>query len=112
MSQLRYNNNSMSNRELSFEKFIKITHNLKCWKACGFDKILNEVLKRTEIHEMLFNMYKLFFNYSMTSTNVTKDAHIPLDYRGISLLPCFCNGYSSILNKIIVFNCEELKYFC
>ncbi len=60
MSQPRYDSNSMLNRELSFDEVVKMTQNLKCRKACGFVKIPNEVLKRSEIHVMLFNMFKIF----------------------------------------------------
>ncbi len=68
---------------------------------------------------MLFNMFKIFFNYSMTPSvwlkstitpiprSVTKDPQIPLHYRGISLLSC----YFSICNKRIVLYCEELNIF-
>ncbi len=31
--------------------------------------------------------------------SMTKDPHIPLYYRGISLLSCVCKGYSNILSK-------------
>ncbi len=37
----------MLNRELSFEEVVKMTQNLKCWKACGFDQIPNEVYEET-----------------------------------------------------------------
>ncbi len=47
----------------------------------------------------------------MTPTSVTKDPDIPLHYRGNSLLPCVCKGYSSILNKRIALYCEELNIF-
>ncbi len=45
MSQPRYDSNSMLNRELSFVEVVKMRQNLKCWKACGFDKIPNDILK-------------------------------------------------------------------
>ncbi len=42
--------------------------------------------------------------------NVAKDPHIPLHYRGISLLLCVCKGYSSILNKRIVHIVKNLIF--
>ncbi len=41
----------------------------------------------------------------------SKDPHVPLHHRGISLLSCVCKGYSSILNNHIVTYCEELNIF-
>ncbi len=41
MSQVRYDNNTMLNRELIFDEVVKMTQNLKCRKACGFDNIPN-----------------------------------------------------------------------
>jgi len=123
MVQPNYENNGMLNTDISFDEVEKMTRNLKYRKACGFDKIPNEVLKISEIHVLLFNMYRMFFNYGMTPTvwlksiivpipkSSTKDPHIPLNYRGISLLSCVCKGYSSILNKRIVAYCEELNIF-
>ncbi len=56
-------------------------------------------------------------NVWLKSTNtpipksVTKDPHISLHYKGISLLACVCKGYWSILKKRIVLCCEELNIF-
>ncbi len=115
----------MINRNLSFDEIEKMARNLKSHKSCGFDQISNDILKRSEIHILLFNMYKLFFNYGMTPSvwlkskiipipkSVTKDPHVPLYYRDISLLSYVCKGYSSILNKrIVTYWLWRIKYLC
>ncbi len=43
---------------LSFDEIEKMTRNLKSRKSYGFDKIPNDILKRPEMHNLLFNMYK------------------------------------------------------
>ncbi len=50
----------MINKDLSFDEIEKNTLNVKSRKARGFDKIPNDILKRSEIHILLLNIYKLF----------------------------------------------------
>ena len=123
MNQSTYVSNALLNRDISFDEVEKMTQRLKNNKACGFDSIPNEVLKRQPVHLFLFNFYKLLFNYGLTPSiwlksiitpipkSSTKDPYIPLNYRGISLLSCVCKGYSNILNQRAMTYCEELNIF-
>ena len=116
-------NDNMLNCDITLEEVEKMTRKLKCKKACGFDLIPNEVLKKPEIHTVLSKLYNLFFKYGMVPSvwlksiinpipkSATKDPHVPLNYRGISLLSCVCKGYSSILNRRISNYCEDHDLF-
>ena len=90
------------------KKFILCSKNKK---ACGIDRIPNEVLKNDCIIEVLFEFFNLCFDQS-TIPNVwlkaiifpipkSKDCdpRLPLNYRGISLLSCISKIYSKILNN-------------
>ena len=43
--------------------------------------------------------------------SATKDPHVPLNYRGISLLSCVLKAYSGILNKRVTDYCELMEIF-
>ena len=67
----------------------------------------------------MFNLFKICFNCGRIPSawqkaiilcpipkSAAKDPHIPLNYRGISLLSCIAKAYSSLLNRRIVIFCE------
>ena len=103
--------NEELNSEISYNELEKCLRNLKTRKACGVDKIPNEVLKNDNLLPVLFYMFNIFFNncklpdiwLKATITPIykggNKDPLQPLSYRGISLLSCVCKLFSSVLNN-------------
>jgi hypothetical protein len=85
--------------------------NLKNNKSPGIDSIPYELFKYNEIRKILFNMYsKCFMQGKIPSTwrraiiapipkSGNRDQHVPLNYRGISLLSCVSKGFTNILNS-------------
>ncbi len=71
----------------------------------------------------LYNLFKLYLEYgkipsvwlksiiSPVPKSSNKDPHVPLNYRGISLLSCVGKAYSSLLNRHIVSYCEQMDVF-
>ena len=87
-------------------------HKLKNNKACGLDLILNEFLKHSE--DCMISIYVKLFNVILKSGHIPKDWAMdiilpiyknkgpvtnPDNYRGITLLSCFCKLFTFVLNN-------------
>jgi len=93
-------------------------------KAAGYDNIPNEVLKNSNIIDVLYRFFQLCFdsgktpndwNYAIISPipkDVSKDKRVPCNYRGISLLCCISKIYSKILNKRLLEYAETNNLLC
>ena len=123
MSYDGYVENEFINGDITLTEIEHITQKLKNNKSSGFDKIPNEVLKNADVQNMLWKLFNTFFQLGMTPTiwlktiivpipkSATKDPHVPLNYRGISLLSCVLKAYSGILNKRVTDYCELMEIF-
>ena len=123
MTSDEYIMNSELNENISYDEVEKVIGGLKNKKSFGFDGIPNEALKQPDVVKLLYNLFnKCFHLHIMPSIwlkaiitpipkSSTKDPHIPMHYRGISLLSCICKAYSCIINNRIVKYFELLELF-
>ena len=87
-------------------------------KSPGIDCIPNEVLKRPGIYFVLYKLFKAIFESSVVPSiwlcaiikpipkGCDKDPHVPMNYRGISLLSCISKVYTALLNERLVNFCN------
>ena len=123
-NNIRENNyqcNVVLNKEVSIDEIQKVISKLKNNKSVGNDQIPNEVIKCRTYRYLLFKLVQ--FNNSLVPTiwkkaiikpipkGATKYPFVPLNYRGISLMPCVAKSYSSFINNRIVDYCNELGIF-
>jgi len=113
------NANDGLNHNITLEETILAAKKLKNRKSVGSDGIPNEVLKQNSIAICLRNLFDFLFQTSLIPSlwrqsiiapipkGATKDPHVPLHYRGISLLSCVYKLYTGILNNRIVDYCES-----
>jgi len=92
---------------------------LKSGKSCGHDFLPNEVVKQPQLVSLLHKLFQFCFDRKLVPDNwkktiivpipkgASKDPHVPLNYRGISLLNCIAKMYSSIINSRIMNYCES-----
>ena len=111
MSLNTYVENNEINMDISQEEITTVIRKLKNNKSCGIDGVPNEVLKHEGIFSLLVSFINICFKYSLMPTvwtlsiikpiskSSTRDPHVPLNYRGISLLSCISNILSGILNN-------------
>ena len=102
------------NSDITLNEVKHAIKKLKNGKSCGPDFIPNEVLKHPNITAVLHKLFNFCFVKRLTPDDwgraiiapipksATKDPHIPLNYRGISLLSCVAKIYSSVINNRIV----------
>ena len=110
MNNETYVENEEINKEISLAEIDIITRKLKSKKACGIDNIPNDVLKHGDVMNILKHFMNLCFSINLVPTmwkkaiihpipkSSSKDPHIPLNYRGISLLSCVSKVLTGILN--------------
>ena len=118
MLQHDYHNNNFLNSNISYDEIEKCIGRLKPDKASGYDGICNEVLCKPQITYVLYKLFPRIFgsgkipslwkrcNITPVPKSAMKDPHVPINYRGISLLSCVGKMYSSSLSNIILFYCE------
>ncbi len=107
------------NVPITLEEIQKFVSKLKKQKATGIARIPNEVLKQEDI---MVIFYKLFCKYFLSpilptvwlkaiitqiAKSSSKDSHVPLNYKGISLLSCVGKVFSGIINVRVVNYCKE-----
>ena len=98
------------NKNILQNEVLKVTHKAKCGKAVGLDSIPYDLLNHKNLQQLIQYFFQLCFDTGQIPTLWTKaiivplpkggnkTPHVPLNYRGISLL---CNAgklYSSLLN--------------
>ena len=103
------------------EEVSKAIHKLKNNKACGLYLILNEFLKHSG--DCMISVYVKLFNVILRSGYIPKDWAMgiilpiyknkgpvtnPDNYRGITLLSCFCKLFTSVLNNRLTEYIDEL----
>ena len=118
MLQHDYNNNIFSNSNISYDEVEKCIGRLKPDKASGYDGICNEVLCKPQITYVLYELFSRIFesgkipslwkrcSITPVPKSAMKDPHVPINYRGISLLSCVGKMYSSLLSNRILSYCE------
>ena len=111
------------NRPISLDEIRFFVRKLKNRKATGLDRIPNEVLKNNNVMVILHNLFDKFFMSGFLPSvwlraiinpipkSASKDPHIPLNYRGISILSCVGKVFSGIINTRVVKYCEENNVF-
>ena len=116
------NINEFINQPISFQEVEQVINSLKINKACGFDGIPNEVVKNKDVVLYLWKFFNLLFNNNLMPsiwlkaiiTPIPKgakcDPHVPLNYRGISLLSCVSKAYSGIINKRITRYLDDTNF--
>ncbi len=123
MSNENYVHNTALNEPISYDEIEKVVLKLKAKKACGIDKIPNEVIKCKEIRLTLFSLFNACFRTSIVPSiwgkaiikpipkGADKDPYLPLNYRGISLISCLSKAYAAILNNRLVKYANEISIF-
>ena len=118
MLQHDYNNNIFLNSNISYDEVEKCIERFKPDKASGYDGICNEVLCKPQITYVLYKLFSRIFesgkipslwkrcNITPVPKSAMKDTHVPINYRGISLLSCVGKMYSSLLSNRILSYCE------
>jgi hypothetical protein len=108
---------------IDVEEVRRVIRKSKLNKSIGSENLPNEIFKRGESDYMLtclFNkIYETGITPSVWNLAIIKpipksgmlDAHLPLQYRGISLLSTVYKLYSSILNNRIISTAEENNIF-
>ena len=104
-------NNEELNSSFTEAEVSRIIKKLKNNKACGTDMILNEFLKTTgsimtPLYTKLFNLilhtgfppYKWVIGIIKPLFKGKGDISSPDNYRGITILSCFCKLFTSVLN--------------
>ena len=98
MSQNYYSNNNYLNSNISYDEVEKFIGRLKPHKAAGYDGICNEVLCEPRSIYVLYKLFSRIFesgkipslwkrcNIIPVPKSAMKDPHVPINYRGISLL--------------------------
>ena len=106
-----YVQNDFLNAPISRQEIEKVIYKAKNNKSCGFDKIPYEVLKFTTVIDVLHSLFQFCLDTGKIPSiwrnamilpipkDATKDPRVPLNYRGISRLPCISKLYSSFLNN-------------
>ena len=102
--------NEKLNTEISMVEISLSLAKCKCKKATGVDKIPNELIKNDNFKRILYKLFNVcFINHVVPNLwakaiikpipkSSDKDPHMPVNYRGISLLSCIGKLYSNILN--------------
>ena len=118
MLQHDYNNNNFLNSNISYDEVEKCIRRLKPDKASGYDGICNKVLCKPQITYVLYKLFSRIFesgkipslwkrcNITPVPKSAMKDPHVPINYRGNSLLSCVGKMYSSLLSNTILSYCE------
>ena len=101
------------NKDFSLNEVKTVILNTKNNKACGVDKIPDEVLNFDNIIEILTRLFQLCFDDGTIPQvwlkalivpipkSFNNDPRVPLNHWGISILNCICKIYSSVLNDRI-----------
>ena len=94
----------------------------KSKKAVGIDNLPNEILKNNESAKLLHKLFNKIFQCNLVPSiwkkaiikpipkNALIDPHIPMNYRGISLLSTVYKLYTSILNSRLLKYAEDHIY--
>ncbi|XP_055998773.1 uncharacterized protein LOC130047523 isoform X1 [Ostrea edulis] len=106
--------NEELNYDISLEEISDIVLHSKSKSDSGYDEIPYSVLKFPMIIKTLRNLFQLIFDSSIIPSiwrkaiicpilkDSSSDKHLPMNYRGISLLSCISKLYSAFINKRLV----------
>ena len=122
MSDPLYVPNEHLNKTISIEEVSNVIMSAKLHSASGIDNLPYAALKFPPAIAVLQSLFQLIFDTSLIPSiwrksvifpllkDPSSDKRVPLNYRGISLLPCVSKLYSSILNKRIMkhLECNDL----
>ena len=109
-AELVHDSNSMLNEPFTFTEVRKIITVGKNNKAPGLDGIVHEVLKNTTCMRLLLELFNRCLESGLLPSpwlkavikpipkNPKSDPRVPLNYRGISLLPTIAKIYSALLS--------------
>ena len=111
---VNYVNSDNLNPPITYYECKRVTSLAKSGKAIGIDCLPNEVFKNDSSVLLLGNLFQKCFSChcvpSLWSKSIIKpipkntqnEPRVPLNYRGISLIPIMCKLYTNILNKRII----------
>ena len=114
MNYVNSDNSDNLNSPITYYECKRVTSLAKSGKAIGIDCLPNEVFKNDSSILLLGNFFQKRFSChcvpSLWSKSIIKpipkntqnDPRVPLNYRGISLIPTMCKLYTNILNKRII----------
>ena len=109
--------------EISTHEVKNVIDNAKCNKSVGTDNLPYEIFKTGVTNELIAKLFNKIYDTGIIPTiwrqavikpipkNSTIDPHLPLQYRGISLLSTVYKLYSSVLNNRIIDVAEENECF-
>ena len=114
MEEESYQCNEEINYDVSFQEISDIVMRAKSNSACGIDEIPYSVLKYPVVINTIRSLFQHIFDTSLIPSvwrkaiicpilkDPSSDKRVPMNYRGVSLLPCISKLYSSFINKRIM----------
>ena len=105
--------NDFLNDEITTSEIKRVINGLKARKTPGIDGIQNELLSNDNCLPILSSLFNKCFESGKIPSiwlkaivvpipkGAEKDPHVPLNYRGISLISCVSKIYSAVLNNRI-----------
>ncbi|VDI50202.1 Hypothetical predicted protein [Mytilus galloprovincialis] len=114
-----YSQNDQINNNITIEEITEIVMHSRNRSACGYDQIPNIVLKFPLIIETLHHLFQFIFDTSIIPSiwrksiicpilkDCNTDSRDPMNYRGISLLPCISKLYSALINRRVTNYLED-----
>ena len=104
---------SSLNKLITYDEVERTVKDSKLKKACGMDKVTNELLKKDEVVELLHCLFVKcqktqlipdIWRLSVINPIPKSDGFVsdPLKYRGLSLQSCIYKIFNSILNKRVM----------
>ena len=111
MNRTTYGPHREYDRNFTFTKVSNIVRKSKDKKALGYDGIANEFMKNDQCIRILTELFNTCFTLGLLLSswlkavinpipkNLSSDPRVPLNYRGISLLPVISKMYTALVGS-------------
>ena len=116
--------NADLNKNIEVDEILTVISNAKKGKSFGIDMLPNEVFFNANSVLLIHTLFEKCFESSILPDtwsesvikpipkNKTNDLRIPLNYRGISIIPTMCKLFSMVLNNRLTKVVESLDMVC
>ena len=116
--------NADLNKNIEVDEILTVISNAKKGKSFGIDMLPNEVFFNANSVLLIHTLFEKCFESGILPDtwsesvikpipkNKTNDPRIPLNYRGISLIPTMCKLFSMVLNNRLTKVIESLDMVC